>query len=124
MAVAESAKKVTFFTYPSCTSCRKAKAWLQENGISYEERHLFRNPPSADELMDIMKKTTSGADEILSRRSQTFKNLDVDINDMTVSELLDMLSEDPRLLKRPILTDGENVIIGFNSSAMKNFLST
>lgn len=124
MAVAASTKKVTFFTYPSCTSCRKAKAWLQENGISYEERHLFRNPPSTDELMDIMKKTTTGADEILSRRSQTFKNLDVDINDMTVSELLDLLSEDPRLLKRPILTDGENVIIGFNSSAMKNFLSS
>jgi len=123
MALPNTTRKVTFFTYPSCTSCRKAKAWLQENGISYEERHLFRNPPSSDELMDIMKKTTSGADEILSRRSQTFKNLDVDINDMTVSELLEMLSDDPRLLKRPILTDGENVIIGYNSDAMKNFLA-
>lgn len=122
MGIPKSTRKVTFYTYPSCTSCRKAKAWLQENGVSYEERHLFRNPPSSEELMEIMKKTTSGADEILSRRSQTFKNLDVDINDMTVSELLEMLSEDPRLLKRPILTDGENVIIGYNSSAMKNFL--
>ncbi len=67
--------------------------------------------------------TTNGLDEILSTRSQRFKNLDVDINDMSVSELLEMLSEEPQLLKRPILTDGENLIVGFNQSAMKNLLS-
>ncbi|NGQ93692.1 Spx/MgsR family RNA polymerase-binding regulatory protein [Brevibacillus sp. SYP-B805] len=124
MAAAQPARKITFYTYPSCTSCRKAKQWLQEHGVSYVERHLFRNPPTAEELLEIMKKTNSGTDELLSRRSQTFKNLDVDINEMTVSELLEMLSDDPRLLKRPILTDGEHVIIGYNSSAMKNLLSS
>ncbi|QRG65788.1 Spx/MgsR family RNA polymerase-binding regulatory protein [Brevibacillus choshinensis] len=125
MAVAERTHtgKLTFFTYPSCTSCRKAKAWLAENGVNYEERHLFKNPPTAEELLDIIKMTSNGLDEILSTRSQRFKNLDVDINDMSVKELLEMLSEEPQLLKRPILTDGENLIVGFNSSAMKNLLS-
>jgi regulatory protein spx len=125
MAVAQKnqTQKLTFFTYPSCTSCRKAKAWLVENGVSYEERHLFKNPPTAEELLEIIKMTTNGLEEILSTRSQRFKNLDVDINDMTVSELLEMLSEEPQLLKRPILTNGEQVIIGYNQSAMKNLLS-
>ncbi|MGD8190002.1 Spx/MgsR family RNA polymerase-binding regulatory protein [Brevibacillus ginsengisoli] len=123
MATATQGQTITFFTYPSCTSCRKAKAWLAENGVKYVERHLFKNPPSAEELLEIIKMTTNGMDEILSTRSQKFKNLDVEIEDMTVSELLEMLSEDPRLLKRPILTDGENVIIGFNQSAMKNLLA-
>lgn len=127
MAVAQQTRtknqKLTFFTYPSCTSCRKAKAWLSENGVTYEERHLFKNPPSAEELLEMIKKTHSGLDEIMSTRSQRFKDLDVDINDLTVSELLEMLSEEPRLLKRPILTDGEKLIIGYNQSAMKNLLS-
>lgn len=123
MATATQAQTITFFTYPSCTSCRKAKAWLAENGVNYVERHLFKNPPSAEELLEIIKMTTNGMDEILSTRSQKFKNLDVDIDDMTVRELLELLSEDPRLLKRPILTDGENVIIGYNQSAMKNLLA-
>ncbi|GAA4715449.1 transcriptional regulator MgsR [Brevibacillus fulvus] len=125
MAVAQqsSKPKLTFFTYPSCTSCRKAKAWLSENGVKYEERHLFKNPPSVEELMEIAKMTTNGLDEILSTRSQKFKDLDIDINELTVSELLEMLSDDPRLLKRPILTDGQRLIVGYNQSAMKNLLS-
>lgn len=123
MAVAQQTQKLTFFTYPSCTSCRKAKAWLSENGVTYEERHLFKNPPTVEELLDIAKMTTNGMDEILSTRSQRFKDLGVDINDLTVSELLEILSEEPRLLKRPILTDGERLIVGYNQSAMKNLLS-
>jgi len=119
-----AASKITFFTYPSCTSCRKAKAWLQEHGVTYQERHLFKNPPSAEELLEMIKKTSNGLDEILSTRSQLFKNLDVDINELTVRELLEMLSEEPRLLKRPILTDGENLIIGYNKEAMENLLSS
>jgi regulatory protein spx len=47
----------------------------------------------------------------------------VDINEMTVSQLLEMLSEEPQLLKRPILTDGENIIIGYNQSAMQKLLA-
>jgi len=122
-STAARTQKLTFFTYPSCTSCRKAKAWLNANGVEYEERHLFRNPPSVEELMEIVKKTHNGIDEILSTRSQRFKQLEIDINELTVSELLELLSEDPRLLKRPILTDGENLIVGYNQSAMKELLA-
>lgn len=118
---AVSKRKLTFYTYPSCTSCRKAKAWLTQNGVEYVERHLFRNPPTPEELMEMIKKT-NGLDEILSTRSQKFKNLDVNIDEMTVSELLEMLSEEPRLLKRPILTDGEHLIVGFNQAAMNEWL--
>ncbi|MBO8162235.1 MAG: transcriptional regulator Spx [Brevibacillus sp.] len=122
-ATAVQTKKLTFYTYPSCTSCRKAKAWLNANGVDYVERHLFKNPPSVEELLDIVKKTHNGMDEILSTRSQLFKQLEVDINELTVSQLLEMLSEEPRLLKRPIITDGENVIVGYNQQAMKSLLA-
>lgn len=114
---------LTFFTYPSCTSCRKAKAFLKEKGIEYDERHLFKNPPSATELLEIIKMSHNGMDDILSTRSRKFKELDKDIEDMTVSELLEMLSEEPRLLRRPILFDGEKLIVGYNRSAMQELLA-
>ncbi len=116
--------KVVFFTYPSCTSCRKTKAWLVEKGIEYEERHLFRNPPTVDELMDIIKRTSNGLEEIMSTRSQMFKNLNVDIENLRVSELLEILSKEPRLLKRPIITSGENLVIGYNKPALEQHFAS
>jgi Spx/MgsR family transcriptional regulator len=112
-----------FYTYPSCTSCRKAKSFLTENGIAYQERHLFRDPPSREELLDIIKMTTNGLDDILSTRSKTFKELDLEIEDMTVFELLQVLSDEPRLLRRPILVDGEKIIIGYNRTAMQEMFA-
>ncbi|WP_339062271.1 Spx/MgsR family RNA polymerase-binding regulatory protein [Tepidibacillus marianensis] len=116
--------KVVFFTYPSCTSCRKTKAWLTEKGVTYEERHLFKNPPSVSELTEILKRTLNGTDELLSTRSQLFKSLNVDIEDLKVSELLDLLSKDPRLLKRPIVIDQESVVIGYNKPALEQHFAS
>jgi len=117
-------RKLVSYTYPSCTSCRKTKAWLLEKGVNYEERHLFKNPPSVNELMDIIKKTNNGLEEILSTRSQLYKNLDINIEDLKVSELLELLSKEPRLLKRPILTDGNNLVVGYNKPALEQYFAS
>lgn len=116
--------KVVFYTYPSCTSCRKAKAWLSEQGVPYEERHLYKEPPTYEELMDIIKKTNNGTEEILSTRSQYFKSLNMDIENMKVSEFLEFLSREPKLLKRPILTNGDNIVIGYNKSALEQYFAS
>jgi regulatory protein spx len=114
---------VTFFTYPSCTSCRKTKAWLNEHGVHYKERHLMKDPPSVDELMQIIKMTTNGTEEILSTRSRTFKQLNVNVEELKISELIELLIEEPRLLKRPIITDGERLIVGYNRQALTSLLA-
>jgi regulatory protein spx len=113
-------ERLTLFTYPSDTSCRKVKAILKEKGVSFEERHLFRDPPTEEELLEMMKLTTNGIDEILSKRSQTFKKLNVNIEDLKLSEFLNLLSEEPRLLRKPLLMDGEKLIIGYNREALEN----
>lgn len=110
---------LVFYTYPSCTSCRKTKAWLKQNHVDYEERHLFKETPDIDELLDIIKLTREGIKEILATRSETFKNLNVDINDLKVSEVLQLLHDEPRLLRRPILTDGKKLVVGFNKSGLQ-----
>jgi len=111
--------QMIFYTYPSCTSCRKTKAWLKQHHIHFEERHIFKETPNIDELMQIIRLTKGGIKEILATRSETFKNLDVDIDELKVSEVLQLLHDVPKLLRRPILTDGEKLIIGFNRTSLQ-----
>ncbi|MGD6815482.1 Spx/MgsR family RNA polymerase-binding regulatory protein [Metabacillus sp. 84] len=110
--------ELTFFTYPSCTSCRKTKHWLKANEVDFEERHMFRETPNAEELKKILELTTEGIDEILATRSQTFKDLNLDIEDMNLSTLLKLLTDEPKLLRRPILTDGKKLVVGYNPQAL------
>lgn len=70
---------VTLFTSPSCTSCRKAKAWLEEHDIAYTERNIFSEPLDVDEIKQILRMTEDGTDEIISTRSKVFQQLNVDL---------------------------------------------
>mgnify|MGYP001044656579 FL=1 len=71
---------VTLYTSPSCTSCRKARTWLEENNIEYKERNIFSEPLSLDEIKGILRMTEDGTDEIISTRSKTFQKLNVDLD--------------------------------------------
>ncbi|MCY7976779.1 transcriptional regulator MgsR [Bacillus inaquosorum] len=106
--------QLIFYSYPSCTSCRKTKHWLKAHQIEFNERHLFRETPTVEELKYILSLTTEGIDEILATRSQTFKNLNLNIEEMTVNEVLELLVEKPKLLRRPILVDNKKLVIGYN----------
>ncbi|MDO3662627.1 transcriptional regulator MgsR [Bacillus sp. C28GYM-DRY-1] len=107
-------EQLIFYSYPSCTSCRKTKHWLKAHQIEFNERHLFRETPTVEELRYILSLTTEGIDEILATRSQTFKNLNLNIEEMTVNEVLALLVEKPKLLRRPILVDNKKLVIGYN----------
>ncbi|MED1122924.1 Spx/MgsR family RNA polymerase-binding regulatory protein [Bacillus atrophaeus] len=107
-------EELTFYSYPSCTSCRKTKHWLKAHQIDFNERHLFRETPTMEELKYILSLTTEGIDQILATRSQTFKELNLNIEEMTVNEVLDLLIEKPKLLRRPILVDNRKLVIGYN----------
>ncbi|UOQ42530.1 Spx/MgsR family RNA polymerase-binding regulatory protein [Halobacillus salinarum] len=109
-----------FYTYPSCTSCRRTKSWLKNQNVDFSEQHLFKNTPSAEELKKILALTTEGIDEILAKRSKEFKALDIDINELSVSEFLELVAEKPKLLRRPILTDGEKLVIGYNPEGLRS----
>ncbi|MCM3002463.1 Spx/MgsR family RNA polymerase-binding regulatory protein [Priestia koreensis] len=115
-------ENITFYTYPSCTSCRKTKKWLSEEKAKVEERHLFRETPTYEEMMHLLSLTTEGIDELLAKRSQEYKSLDVDVEAMSLSEVVQLMIEQPRLLRRPILTDGKKLVVGYNESALKNLV--
>lgn len=113
---------VTLFTSPSCTSCRKAKAWLQENDIPYTERNIFSEALSLDEVKSILRMTEDGTDEIISTRSKTFQKLDVDIDSLPMHELYTLIMENPGLLRRPIIMDEKRLQVGYNEDEIRRFL--
>lgn len=65
---------VTLYTSPSCTSCRKARAWLEEHEIPFVERNIFSEPLSIDEIKQILRMTEDGTDEIISTVQKYSKN--------------------------------------------------
>ncbi|MBA2173606.1 Spx/MgsR family RNA polymerase-binding regulatory protein [Halobacillus locisalis] len=112
-------EQLKFYSYPSCTSCRRTKSWLKSQGVEFNEQHLFRETPSVDELRQILSLTTLGIDEILAKRSKEYKELDIDVDDLTINEFLDLVIEKPKLLRRPILTNGEKIVVGYDLEGLR-----
>ena len=113
---------LTLYTSPSCTSCRKARAWLQEHEIPYVERNIFSEPLNIDELKAILQMTEDGTEEIISTRSKVFQKLNMDLDDLSLKELLDLVKENPGLLRRPIIIDEKRLQVGFNEDEIRRFL--
>lgn len=113
---------VTLYTSPSCTSCRKARAWLKEHNIPYAERNIFSDPLSVDELKQILQMTEDGTEEIISTRSKVYQDLHVNIDDLSLKDLLDLVQRHPGLLRRPIIIDEKRLQVGYNEDEIRRFL--
>ena len=113
---------VTLYTSPSCTSCRKARAWLKEHNIPYAERNIFSDPLSVDELKQILQMTEVGTEEIISTRSKVYQDLHVNIDDLSLKDLLDLVQRHPGLLRRPIIMDEKRLQVGYNEDEIRRFL--
>ena len=79
---------VKIYTSPSCSSCKKAKAFFKKEVIPYQEKNIFVNDISEKELRDILSKTENGTEDIISNRSNVIKAGHTDIDNMTISELI------------------------------------
>ena len=113
---------LTLYTSPSCTSCRKARAWLQEHEIPFVERSIFSEPLNISELKSILQMTEDGTEEIISTRSKVFQKLNMDLDDLPLKELLELVQDNPGLLRRPIMVDEKRLQVGFNEDEIRRFL--
>lgn len=113
---------VILYTSPSCTSCRKARAWLQEHNIPFKERNIFSEPLSLDEIKNILRMTENGTEDIISKRSKAYKKLNLDLNELPMKQLFSLISENPGLLRRPIIMDDKRLQVGYNEDEIRRFL--
>ncbi|WP_033829536.1 transcriptional regulator SpxA [Bacillus andreraoultii] len=113
---------VTLYTAPSCTSCRKARAWLEEHQIPFKERNIFSEPLTIEEIKEIFRMTEDGTDEIISTRSKTFQKLEVNLESLPLQELFQLIKNNPGLLRRPIIIDEKRLQVGYNEDEIRRFL--
>ena len=113
---------VILYTTASCSSCRKAKAWLEEHQIDYTEKNIASNSLTVDELKSILRLTEDGATEIISTRSKTFQELNINIEALSLNEFYKLIIEYPQMLRRPIMLDEKRLQVGFNEEEIRKFL--
>lgn len=113
---------VTLFVTPSCTSCRKAKAWLEMHNIEYQERNIFTEPLSEVEIKSILKMTENGTEDIVSLRSKAYAELEIDIAELPMKDFYQLVQDQPGLLRRPIILDDKRLQIGYNEDEIRRFL--
>ena len=113
---------VTLYTTPSCTSCRKARAWLEEHQIPYTERNIFSEPLSLQEIKDILRMTEEGTEDIVSTRSKAYSDLNIELSEISLNDFYRIVQEQPGLLRRPIMIDEKRLQIGFNEDEIRRFL--
>lgn len=113
---------VTLYTSPSCTSCRKARAWLKENNIPFQEHNIFSEPLTMDEIKSILRMTENGTEEIISKRSKVFQKLNVNLDELPLQKLFDLIQKNPGLLRRPIILDEKRLQVGYNEDEIRRFL--
>jgi len=113
---------VTIYTTPSCSSCRKAKKWLDEHKVAYEEKNLFNHRISDEDIEMMLNHAENGFDDIISTRSKIFKEQELEVEDMSVSELKSFIINHPSVLKRPIIVDNKRMQVGYNDEEIRVFI--
>lgn len=107
---------LTFYWYPKCGTCRKAKKWLDSHEIPYQEVHIAENPPSRNELEDLYRNSGLELKKFFNTSGQKYRELGLKdkLKNASEDEMLVLLASDGMLIKRPIATDGSKVTVGFN----------
>lgn len=109
---------IQFIHYPKCTTCKKAQKWLDENGIAYEDIHVVEQTPSKEQLERYWKASGLELKKFFNTSGMKYRELGLKdrLAEMTEDEQLALLASDGMLIKRPLVTNGEKVTLGFKES--------
>ena len=107
-----------FICYPKCTTCQKAKKWLDENNIEYELRDIKLENPSFEELNEWYRKSGLPLKKFFNTSGLLYKSLDLKnkLPEMSDDEMLSLLATDGMLVKRPLLIGDDFVLVGFKEA--------
>lgn len=106
-----------FIEYPKCTTCQKAKKWLDDNGLQYTDRHIKEANPTYEELKAWQDKSGLPLRKFFNTSGLLYRSMQLKdkLPTMTEEEQLGLLATDGMLVKRPILVDGDTVLVGFKA---------
>lgn len=107
-----------FVEYPKCSTCQKAKKWLENKNINFEDRHIVENTPSFEELKNWIEKSGLEIKKFFNTSGLVYKNLNLKekLDQMSEEEKIKLLASNGMLIKRPILVAENFVLVGFKET--------
>ena len=109
---------VLFLEYPKCTTCKKAKAWLEGNSVAFDDRHIVENNPTAEELKAWWEKSGLPLKKFFNTSGLLYKELKLKdkLPEMSEEEMIELLSTNGMLVKRPLIIGEDFVLVGFKEA--------
>ena len=108
-------KKIIFYSYLKCSTCRKAAKWLDKKDLKYQLIDIVKDPPLINYLNLALEQYSVDKKRIFNTRGKAFKSINLDIYSLSREEIIQLLLSDGKLIKRPFLIyEGKKVILGFN----------
>ena len=116
--------KILFVEYPKCTTCQKAKKWLEEQGIDFEDRHIVEENPTEEELRVWWKKSGFPLKRFFNTSGMKYRELQLKdrLPSMDEEEQILLLASDGMLVKRPVLVGEDFVLTGFREKEWREKL--
>ncbi len=110
-----------FICYPKCSTCQKAKKWLEANNIEYNERHIVEDNPTYDELKEWYAKSGLPIKKFFNTSGLLYKEMKLKdkLPSMSEEEQLKLLASNGMLVKRPVIVNGDTVLVGFREAEWK-----
>ena len=107
-----------FVYYPKCSTCQKAKKWLDENNFKYTERHIVEDNPTYEDLKDWQNRSGLPCKKFFNTSGLLYKDrkLKDKLPEMTEDEQLKLLATNGMLVKRPVVVNGDTVLLGFKEA--------
>ena len=116
---------ILFLQYPPCSTCQKAKKWLDSHGVSYEARHIKEQNPTAEELKEWRQKSGLPLKKFFNTSGMLYKSLQLKekLPQMSEEEQLRLLATDGMLVKRPLIVMEDRVLVGFKEAEWEKALT-
>ena len=107
-----------FLCYPKCSTCQKAKRWLEENQVTYTERNIVEENPTYEELMTWYQKSGLPLKRFFNTSGLLYKEMQLKdkLPDMSEQEQLELLATNGMLVKRPLIIEDNMVLVGFKEA--------
>ena len=120
----KEAIRMLFLEYPKCSTCQKAKKWLDEHQITYEDRHIVENNPTFEELKDWYERSGLPLKKFFNTSGMLYKEMKLKdkLPEMSEEEQLKLLATNGMLVKRPLIVDGDRVLTGFKMAEWEALL--
>ncbi|MEA4875032.1 transcriptional regulator Spx [Anaerorhabdus sp.] len=113
---------IVVYTSPGCASCRKVKNWLKERNLPFVEKNIFTTLLNEVEIRHLLQRSENGTDDIISKRSKIMQEDKIDLEQLSLNELVRFIQKNPSVLKRPIILNEKVFQVGYDEEEIDAFI--